>query len=364
MEKTTVTYHMHKLAGYPELEAITAQEKAGSRSAYFKRLDDFAQAGPSLVEGLGIPHTDEEWTAFSQKILLLRELLRGIGALSLQEKAEKIAERAREKDAKQCGDVFFAFRGKVKDLRAKLLDVRSGPAIEEPTPEPVPDAPPEMDDASPSLGMESMRLPTPGEPKALETLCRLIDNSETDAAMEALRSLMGTAHSPKVDEVLAAMRITLIRGDHDRASTLGKRLLEAIKEKTPGAAPAERKRILVVDDMPNILDDVKAILKDAYSVYGVTTPMAALRFLANSSADLILLDIEMPEMDGFDLLAIIRKMKDHETTPVLFFTGNSTTENVRRSMTGGATDFIKKPVDAQALIARIQKYLASVPPAR
>jgi len=67
--------------------------------------------------------------------------------------------------------------------------------------------------------------------------------------------------------------------------------------------------------------------------------------------------VEMPNINGFDLLSIIRNIRGYEETPIIFLTGNASEENVRRAINNGANDFIAKPVNAQLLRIRVQKYL-------
>ncbi len=124
-----------------------------------------------------------------------------------------------------------------------------------------------------------------------------------------------------------------------------------------GAGASIRKKILAVDDMPDILLTVKSILKIKYEVLAVTNHMAALQVLAHKDPDLILLDIEMPGKDGFDILRLIRKIRGYENTPVIFLTSNVTRDNIRRSQAMGGSDFIKKPIDSQILLSKISKYL-------
>jgi len=197
------------------------------------------------------------------------------------------------------------------------------------------------------------------ENEQIENLCRLIDAFETDDAIEVLCDMVESTHGAEVDGILAEIRIALGRHDHTLASVFGRRLMETVKGMPPVDHSARRKRILVIDDMPDVLDTVKAMLKDTYSVYGVTDHGAALRFLSNSYADLILLDIEMPGMDGFELLGVIRKIAAYEKTPILFFTGQATAANVTQSRLKGATGFIRKPMDARLLRERIGKYLGT-----
>ena len=117
------------------------------------------------------------------------------------------------------------------------------------------------------------------------------------------------------------------------------------------------KRILAIDDVPDVLSTIKAVLQDSYTVFGVTNGMSAMKFLANNTADLILLDIEMPDMDGFTLLRIIRQMENYKKTPVVFLTGNASVEYIRTAIENGGNDFVKKPFEVHVLKEKIRKLI-------
>ncbi len=123
-----------------------------------------------------------------------------------------------------------------------------------------------------------------------------------------------------------------------------------------GAGASIRRKILAVDDMPDVLLTIKSFLKIKYEVFTATNHMTALQVLAHKDPDLILLDIEMPDKDGFDILRLIRKIRGYENTPVIFLTGNVTPDNVRRSRAIGGNDFIRKPIDSQVLLSRVGRY--------
>ncbi len=124
-----------------------------------------------------------------------------------------------------------------------------------------------------------------------------------------------------------------------------------------GAGASVRRKILAIDDMPDVLLTIRSFLKIKYEVFTATNHMTALQVLAHKDPDLILLDIEMPDKDGFDILRLIRKIRGYENTPVIFLTSNVTTDNIRRSRAMGGNDFIRKPIDSQVLLSRINKYL-------
>ena len=113
--------------------------------------------------------------------------------------------------------------------------------------------------------------------------------------------------------------------------------------------------ILVVDDNPKFL-------KDSLPMYGYDVTVAedgieALKILANKDFDLILLDVMMPNMDGWDALKAIRKNKKTEHTPVIMITAVSEDQKVVSGLRIGADDYIVKPFILPNLLARIEAVL-------
>jgi len=124
------------------------------------------------------------------------------------------------------------------------------------------------------------------------------------------------------------------------------------------AAPEsiEKKCILAVDDTPFFLTTLKKILQDTdYKLTCVTLASDALKFLEKHQPDLLLLDIEMPEMDGYELAAKIREKG--EKAPIIFLTGNAKRENVVKAVEAGAADFIVKPVNKEGVLSKIERYI-------
>jgi len=116
------------------------------------------------------------------------------------------------------------------------------------------------------------------------------------------------------------------------------------------------KRILAVDDTSFFLVILKKNLQNTrYKINCVTSGRDALKYLEKHRADLFLLDIEMPGMNGFELAAKIRE-KGHKE-PIFFLTGNAKKEYFAMAMKAGATDFIIKPIKRDVLITKIRKYL-------
>lgn len=117
--------------------------------------------------------------------------------------------------------------------------------------------------------------------------------------------------------------------------------------------------ILVVDDTPDNLSLMMELLKGLYQVKLANGGERALKLAAQlPHPDLILLDIMMPDMDGF---AVCRKLKDNPQTrdiPVIFLTAKSEVEDERQGLETGAVDYITKPISPPIVLARVKNHLA------
>lgn len=114
-------------------------------------------------------------------------------------------------------------------------------------------------------------------------------------------------------------------------------------------------KIAIVDDEQKILDSLKRYFElRNYSVQTFNDPTKALQSIKSMMIKIVILDINMPEMDGLELLS---KLKRHnEKIQVIIITGNATAENVQRAMKDGALGFIVKPFDSlQSIEALVEK---------
>ncbi|MDR2175685.1 MAG: response regulator [Synergistaceae bacterium] len=117
------------------------------------------------------------------------------------------------------------------------------------------------------------------------------------------------------------------------------------------------RQILVVDDNMVSLKQVAAQLAGAYGFSLVKSGSEALDLCAREKPHLILLDVNMPEMDGFETIARLKGNADTAGIPVIFLTGDNDTATEIRALESGAVDFIVKPVDKSILYHRIELHL-------
>ena len=115
--------------------------------------------------------------------------------------------------------------------------------------------------------------------------------------------------------------------------------------------------ILAVDDAPSIIKSVSSILGGEYKVYGLTNPTMVVKFLRQITPELFLLDYQMPEISGFELVPIIRTIEEHKDTPIIFLTSMGTIDHVSAAYTLGACDFIVKPFQDTILREKVAKHI-------
>lgn len=117
------------------------------------------------------------------------------------------------------------------------------------------------------------------------------------------------------------------------------------------------KTILVVDDNKVSLSAAKTVLNELYRVITVTHGSQALTFLDKNTCDLILLDINMPEMDGFEVYSKIREKEQCSDIPIIFLTSDNDAATETCCFETGAIDFIAKPFVPSVILSRVGRVL-------
>ncbi|MFT4059737.1 MAG: response regulator [Legionella sp.] len=117
----------------------------------------------------------------------------------------------------------------------------------------------------------------------------------------------------------------------------------------------EKLVVLIVDDSATIrLLTSDALIKSGFMVVEAENGARALTLLATVKPDVILLDVEMPGLDGFEVCAQIRKLPDHRYTPIMMITGVDDYESINKAFTVGATDFATKPIKSTLIGYRVR----------
>jgi len=119
-----------------------------------------------------------------------------------------------------------------------------------------------------------------------------------------------------------------------------------------------KKHILVVDDEPSWLSAVTMVLQSkGYEVKTAVSGTEALKALKHFKPDLILSDIRMPDLNGFDLLDLVKKNPAIAATPVVFLSAIDDYHARKVARDLGAADYILKPVDESDMLSALEKYL-------
>ena len=125
--------------------------------------------------------------------------------------------------------------------------------------------------------------------------------------------------------------------------------------------PIQTFNLLIVDDNKNNLFTLNTLISEHIehtTIIEATSGLMALEVLLQTPIDLIILDVQMPEMDGFETAELIRSRKKTKSVPIVFLTAAYKSEEFRqKGLATGAADYLTKPIDAQQLINRINVYL-------
>lgn len=119
----------------------------------------------------------------------------------------------------------------------------------------------------------------------------------------------------------------------------------------------DRKKVIMVDDNITNLTIGKNVLKDKYDVFTAPSGEKLFGILSRAEPDLILLDVEMPDMNGFD---VIKKLREGESTkhiPVIFLTAKSDVGSELEGLSLGASDYVSKPFSTPLLMKRIEHHI-------
>lgn len=122
--------------------------------------------------------------------------------------------------------------------------------------------------------------------------------------------------------------------------------------------PNERKKILLVDDSNTILMMERMILnKGPYVTVTASNGEEAVSKAAAEQPDLILMDVIMPKMDGFEACRRIRAAAATASIPIIMVTTRGEEQNIETGYQAGCTDYVTKPIDATELLTKLRSYI-------
>jgi CheY-like chemotaxis protein len=180
-----------------------------------------------------------------------------------------------------------------------------------------------------------------------------------DQSLEQIEGLNGASHE-KIEAGVTSFLTSLAALSIDIQMMVYKKAAPALSDGSTaandgqaGQGPVE---ILAVDDAPIFLNTLKSMIQGTgYQLTCVTSGRDALRFLSSHTPQLIILDIEMPKMNGYELAKKIRE--SGQKAPIVFLTGNSKRQHVINAVEAGGIDFVVKPINQKDLLARIRKHI-------
>jgi len=117
------------------------------------------------------------------------------------------------------------------------------------------------------------------------------------------------------------------------------------------------KNVLIVDDIPKNIDFLKGILSEHYHIQIAKSGNMALDIVNSKAPDIILLDIMMPEMNGFEVCRILKSNPKTAEIPVIFLTALTDMRHEKEGFEAGCVDFITKPISPLTTLARVKTHL-------
>lgn len=119
-----------------------------------------------------------------------------------------------------------------------------------------------------------------------------------------------------------------------------------------------KKVILVADDSPTIRKFVSISLKvKGFEIIQVSDGMEALEILPTGQVDLVITDLNMPNIDGFELIRTIRSNEDYKEIPIIILSSLSSSEEIEQGILCGANAYLLKPFDSKRVLYEVSKFL-------
>lgn len=120
-------------------------------------------------------------------------------------------------------------------------------------------------------------------------------------------------------------------------------------------------RIMIIDDDKEMLDMIEQLLvSEGHAAVRATSSQEALRIIESNPPDLVIVDVNLPGMDGISLCRKLRSFSDMAETPIIFITGEDSSYSVVEALGAGGDDYIRKPFALRELAARVRAHLRRV----
>ncbi len=341
-----------------EIDIKQGLKTCGDLHALFLMMDNLIDFSPKLLGAIRQSDSTKQPIQVLNALQQLEKLLTQVGADKIGGKAKRFAEAIKSGEHEEIDFYSRHFAAKIDSLCRKIKEAHTGTfseASERMAPIEQFTAPRQATTQAPTSGYErpKVRVKAAIIPEIFEGINKYIQDFELSKCSSNLMELMTFTFTKDIDEALEKIYGYLQNFDYLHAAFESMQLINIVKDTNTSGQDIPKLTLLAVDDLPDVLGTIKAMLKKYYNVFGAIDADSAFEFLDSCKPDLILLDIEMPEMDGFTLLEKIRRMPMHKDTPVIFLTGSPTPEYIKKAFDMGVKDFIKKPVDVETLNYKI-----------
>ncbi len=375
-------FNIQYLSHFAGLDTQAGVAESGSRKAYFDALQTFLEDVPRLLATFDEHKPPKE---LADDVDALQLELYKICDVGITPKIGELLVLVKKKgDARQISNKFFEIQNAANTLCRKIQLAVIGPesaekAKQEPAAAGEKGTPQYPAPVTGDEALEDMVVPAGGgaaslaaaghdfdaprfhkavRPEGFAKVQGLIEEFEFDAALRGAKALARFSYGDKVDRALNTVVDGLESGNYKGARQEAISLMKYVQEAYAAEQAAPRKPvILAIDDVADVLTALKNMLRKDYVVYCVTNSSAALKFLADNTPDLILMDVEMPGMSGPDLARVVKQMQNCQKVPIIFLSGNASEEAIKESVEAGGEGFIRKPVDYQTLMDRLGRHL-------
>jgi chemosensory pili system protein ChpA (sensor histidine kinase/response regulator) len=184
-----------------------------------------------------------------------------------------------------------------------------------------------------------------------------------EAVVKSLGTLMGRVHGVTGATILGDGTVVLILNPNDMLHQKHSVQTQARMRAAAAAARVAEQtvQVLIVDDSPSVRRVLSTLVRNAgWIPHMAKDGLDALELIHSSTArpDVVLLDIEMPRMDGYELTAALRTMSQHRETPIVMLTSRAGEKHRKRAFELGATEYMIKPYQDEELLSTVRRLLA------
>lgn len=186
----------------------------------------------------------------------------------------------------------------------------------------------------------------------------LEQNLRTAGAPDAIERLVDTLDAELRDFCAAVLAMVPDPATHAAAADMTREFFLASNRYQRDASAPPPATVLIVDDDPGNLGALSRLLHSNYDVRAAQSGRRALELIASAPPDLILMDVLMPAMNGYDVLKQLKANPATAGIPVIFLSGMDGSEDIRKGMEMGAKDFIAKPYEPEILLEQVARHIA------